>query len=167
MFGYDTGIIDGALPFIRQSFDLPALDFELVVSALLAGAFVGAAAAGGFAQRWGRRTSIMLAGVIEIVGADVSAVAPGIGVLIAGRVLVGVAIGATSVVCPLYIAELAPAGRRGGLVAVYQLALTIGIFLSVLIAELFEPFDAVAGVERTTGRGGGGASCRNARDGRA
>jgi sugar porter (SP) family MFS transporter len=88
---------------------------------------IGAASAGGAADALGRRVTLTSAGIVFGIGALVSALAPNVGVLIAGRFLVGLAIGLSSVVAPLYISESAPPESRGGLVSLYQFAITIGI----------------------------------------
>ncbi len=137
LFGYDTGVISGAILFIKEDFNLSPSMQELVVSAVLAGAIIGAAAAGTLADRFGRRKVIVVAAAIFAVGALGTAVAPSVGTLIAGRIVVGVAIGAASFVAPLFIAELAPARYRGRLVSVNQLALTSGIVIAYLVDYAF------------------------------
>src|SRR5919197_1298352 len=106
LFGYDTGVISGALLFVKRSFHLGPTGQSVVVSAVLVGAVIGAGA-----------TSI--------------------GVLIAGRAILGVAIGLSSSVVPVYIAEISPERRRGGFVALFQLAITVGIFLAYVVNYAF------------------------------
>jgi MFS transporter, SP family, galactose:H+ symporter len=133
LFGYDTGVISGAILFISKDFSLDTRLQEFTISVVLIGAIVGSAIAGSIADRFGRRTTLLAAGVIFAIGALVSAFAPAIGVLLGARLVVGFAIGLCSVVAPLYISEVAPADVRGGLVSLYQFAITIGIFAAFLI----------------------------------
>jgi sugar porter (SP) family MFS transporter len=91
---------------------------------------VGALVAGVLADRFGRRSTILIAALTFSVGALVEAVAPGSGILVAGRLIVGFGVGVASVAAPLYAAESAPTHVRGRLVSLYQMAITIGIFIA-------------------------------------
>ncbi len=137
LFGYDTGVISGASQFLAERFDLGDQALEVVVSAVLAGAIVGALLAGQLVGRIGRRRTIMLAAVLFVAGALGSALAPSDEVLLIARVGLGVAIGITSLAVPLYISESAPAANRGALVALFQLAVTVGILVATLVDEAF------------------------------
>jgi sugar porter (SP) family MFS transporter len=137
LFGYDTGVISGALVFLKRDFALSTFAQELVTSAVLAGALIGAAFAGGLADRFGRRRLIGVAGSLYVIGSIGAALAPDATLLAAMRLVIGVAIGVTSVVVPLYLAEVSPSAQRGALVTTYQLAITIGIFSADLIGEAF------------------------------
>ncbi len=137
LFGYDTGVIAGASQFIAQEFDLGDSALEIVISAVLVGAIIGALAAGKLAERLGRRRAILVASVLFVVGAGASALAPSAEVLIGARVVVGIAIGITSVAVPLYIGETAPAANRGAMVTLFQLAVTVGILVATLVDEAF------------------------------
>lgn len=137
LFGYDTGVIGGAQLFIQKDFHLSSLSDELLVSCVLIGAIVGSLVAGWLVARAGRKVAIMTSGLLFVVGSIAAAAAPGAGFLDAARIVVGVAIGIVSVAAPLYVAEMAPADRRGSLVAIYQLAITIGIFAAYLVDEAF------------------------------
>jgi sugar porter (SP) family MFS transporter len=133
LFGYDTGVISGAILFITKEFALPTRLQEFTISVVLVGCIAGAAVSGSIADRIGRRWTLFLAGVVFIAGALLSAFAPGEGVLLAARLIVGIGIGFSSVVAPLYISEVAPAGVRGALVSLYQFAITVGILGAYLI----------------------------------
>jgi sugar porter (SP) family MFS transporter len=133
LFGYDTGVISGALLFLRTAFQLSPLMLGVVTSTALAGAALGAAFAGRLADRFGRRPILLLTSLIFAAGAAVSALGPDIALLLAGRLLVGVGIGGASMLTPLYLAEIAPAKERGALVSFNQLAVTLGILGSYLI----------------------------------
>ncbi|HMC39363.1 MAG TPA: sugar porter family MFS transporter [Acidimicrobiales bacterium] len=138
LFGYDTGVISGALLFIKGQFGgLSAFYQGAVVSGLLLGAAVGALGGGWSADRFGRkRTAVAVAGLF-IVGIVVILLAPSVWILIAGRFIVGVGVGAASNTVPLYISEIAPARARGRLVSVNQLMLTIGIVVAYLVDYAF------------------------------
>ena len=133
LFGYDTGVISGALLFVRVAFHLSHLMQGVVTSIALAGAAGGAAVAGTLADRFGRRPILLVTATIFVCGALVSALAVNLPMLSAGRLLVGVGIGGASMLTPLYLAEIAPADHRGALVSFNQLAVTSGILVSYLV----------------------------------
>ena len=133
LFGYDTGVISGALLFLRQTFHLSSLIQGVVTSIALAGAAGGAAFAGPLADRFGRRPILLATATVFVAGAMVSALAGSLVQLLAGRLLVGVGIGGASMLTPLYLAEIAPARERGALVSFNELAVTLGILASYLI----------------------------------
>lgn len=138
LFGYDTGVIAGALLFIKTDFELGSFAQGLVVAAVPIGAVVGAAVAGPAADNYGRRLMILLAAAVFIIGALVSAAAPGVEVLVIARVVIGVAIGLASAAAPVYISEMAPPESRGRLVSFFQLAVTIGILVAYLVGLAFD-----------------------------
>jgi len=133
LFGYDTGVISGAVLFIRQDFALSDFTVGLVVSAVLIGAVIGAAIGGDVSDHFGRRKVIIAAAVIFALGAVGTATVPDVTLLILGRIAVGIAIGIASEVTPLYISEMSPSRMRGSLVSLNQLAITIGIVISYLV----------------------------------
>jgi SP family galactose:H+ symporter-like MFS transporter len=137
LFGYDTGVISGAILFIREQFSLSAAMEEVVVSSVLVGAVVGAGLGGALTGRFGRRGMIILAGAIFTASALGTALAPTVSWLIAARIVSGVAIGIASFISPMYIAELVPAKNRGSLVAVNMLAITTGIVIAYLVDYVF------------------------------
>lgn len=139
LFGYDTGVISGAILFIRDAFILSSTAQEIVVSAVLIGAVIGAAISGFLADKYGRRIMVILASIIFGLGAIFTALTPDVYTLIAGRIGVGIAIGMASFIAPLYIAEVAPVNIRGALVSLNQLAITVGIVISYLIDFVFAP----------------------------
>lgn len=132
LYGYDMGIIAAALIFVRSTFSLSTQMESLVVSVVTAGAMIGAVAGGTLADRLGRRTILVWGGVIFIAGSFLAPFAPNVFTLIAARLLLGIAVGFTSVTAPIYVAELAPPQSRGKLIGLYQFALTIGIALADL-----------------------------------
>jgi SP family galactose:H+ symporter-like MFS transporter len=133
LFGYDTGVISGAILFIAKDFALPTKLQEFTISVVLIGCMGGALVGGWFADRIGRRWTLFVAGIVFIAGALVSAFTPGEGILLAGRFIVGIGIGFSSVVAPLYISEVAPSGVRGALVSLYQFAITVGILTAYIV----------------------------------
>ncbi|MBD3426902.1 MAG: sugar porter family MFS transporter [Candidatus Omnitrophica bacterium] len=133
LFGYDTGVISGAILFIKDQFALTPAREELVVSAVLVGAIIGAALSGQVSDTFGRKRVIIATAVIFTLGSIVTAMAPGVSLLIAGRLVIGVAIGIASFAVPLYISEISPARARGALVSLNQLAITVGIVLSYVV----------------------------------
>jgi sugar porter (SP) family MFS transporter len=137
LFGYDIGVISGAILFIKKQFSLSAGMEEIVVSSVLLGCIAGALVGGSLADRYGRRRLLLVAAGIFIAGAVVSALSPTMAWLVAARVVVGCAIGTASFVAPLYISEIAPVAIRGKLVSLNQLAITCGIVVSYGIDYAF------------------------------
>jgi len=130
LFGYDQGVISGALNGIEEDFDPSTLVIEIITSWVTLGAMVGALLAGVLADRLGRRFTLMLAAGIFVVGTLLEALAPGTVVLVIGRLVLGAGVGIASVAGPLYGAENAAARDRGRMVSLYQMAVTVGIFLA-------------------------------------
>ena len=135
LFGYDQGVIAGALQGIQHSFNASTTLTEIITSWVTLGALFGALVAGALADRLGRRVTILLAAALFTVGAVLEAVAPGTVVLVIGRLVVGFGVGVASVAAPLYAAEQAPTHLRGRFVSIYQLAITIGIFVAYLVDQ--------------------------------
>jgi SP family sugar:H+ symporter-like MFS transporter len=133
LFGYDTGVIAGALLYINKDLGLTPTLQGVVVSSLLVGAMVGAIVAGPLADAIGRRRLVLIAAVTFIVGAIGSAVAPSASVLILFRVVLGLAVGAASVIVPLYLAELAPTKIRGAIASLNQLMIVTGILVAYIV----------------------------------
>ncbi len=138
LFGYDQGVIAGALKGIGRSFDVGDGAKEIITSWVTLGAMIAALAAGMAADRFGRRPVLLAAGLLFIVGAGVQALTPGVEILVLGRLVTGFGIGFASVIAPLYAAEMAPARIRGRIVSSYQLAITFGIFLAYLVSDLLD-----------------------------
>jgi sugar porter (SP) family MFS transporter len=133
LFGYDTGVISGALLFIPNDFKLSPFLQGAIVAGLLLGAMIGAAAAGRLADAWGRRRLIMAAAVVFTGGAILAAVAPTVWVLIAARIIIGLGVGSAALVVPLYLAEIAPAGIRGAVTSLNQLMIVGGILVAFIV----------------------------------
>lgn len=133
LFGYDTGVISSALPFLKTEFQLSSLLQGVLTSIALGGAALGAIVAGVLADRYGRKPVILVVAAIFFVGGIVSAVATALPVLMFGRLLVGIGIGVSSMLTPLYLAETSPPAERGALVSLNQLMITVGILVSYLV----------------------------------
>ncbi|GLT34226.1 hypothetical protein SLA2020_087520 [Shorea laevis] len=140
LFGYDTGVISGALLYIKDEFEAvnnSSFLQETIVSMALVGAMFGAAVGGWMNDAYGRKKATLIADVVFTAGAVVMASAPDPYVLILGRFLVGLGVGVASVTAPVYIAEASPSEVRGGLVSTNVLMITGGQFLSYLINFAF------------------------------
>ncbi|KAI9122424.1 hypothetical protein K1719_006264 [Acacia pycnantha] len=140
LFGYDTGVISGALLYIRDDFkavDRETWLQEAIVSMALAGAIVGAAVGGWINDRFGRKKAILLADFLFFVGSVIMAAATGPAILLVGRVFVGLGVGMASMASPLYISEASPTRVRGALVSLNGFLITGGQFLSYVINLAF------------------------------
>ncbi|PPH02173.1 MFS transporter [Rathayibacter sp. AY1F6] len=126
LFGYDTGVINGALEPMSAELSLTALTEGVVTSSLLFAAAIGAISGGRLADALGRRTTIRLLAVLFLVGALVCVVAPGFGVMVLGRAVLGLAVGGASVVVPIYLSEISPSEIRGSLAGRNELMIVIG-----------------------------------------
>jgi sugar porter (SP) family MFS transporter len=127
LFGFDTAVINGALPFLRLEFQLSDVEVEIVAGILLVGCIAGAASAGWVSDRLGRRRALIVSAIAFALASVASAIPTGLGALCAARFAAGVAIGLASVLGPMYIAEVSPPAIRGRLVSVNQLAIVTGI----------------------------------------
>lgn len=132
LFGFDTGVISGAIPFFQKDFGIDNNMIELITSAGLLGAILGALFCGRLTDRLGRKKVILASAVIFAVGAIWSGVAVDAWNLVLARLFLGIAIGVSSFAVPLYIAEISPAKVRGMLVSMFQLMVTIGVLVSYL-----------------------------------
>jgi len=138
LFGFDTGVINVALPAIREQFALTPSQESNVVSAVLFGAMFGPFLSGFLTDILGRKKINIIASIVFVLGSIVAAIATSPGMLIFGRLLLGLAIGIVAATVPLYLAELSPKEKRGQMVTYFQLAITLGILLSYLVGYIFE-----------------------------
>jgi len=136
LFGYDTGIISSALLFLSRDFGLSPREQEVVVSAILVGAMVGALGGGALSNRFGRRRIVMAVAVVFAVGAVGAALAPGTASLVAARFVLGLSVGGASAMVPVYIAEMAPPRIRGRLMVLFQLMVAIGQLIAYVCGYL-------------------------------
>lgn len=137
LFGYDTGVVSGAMIRVREWFGLDSTWQELIVSVTIAAAAIAAALGGPFSDLLGRRITVLIASIVFTVGAVVMGVAPDEWVLLIGRIVVGFGIGFAAMAVPLYIAESAPAEMRGKLVVVNNLFITGGQFVATVVDGVF------------------------------
>lgn len=133
LLGYNTAVISGALPSIHLTWKLGPAIHSLIVSGLLIGAILGAFVGGRLADDLGRRDVIMATAAIFALGTFLCGLAPSPGYLVGGRLIVGFAVGVVSVAVPLYLAEISPDHRRGAIVGLYQLAITLGILFAYVV----------------------------------
>ena len=137
MFGLDIGVISGATQFIQKDFGISDHVIEWIVSAMMLGAALGAAGAGWMSAALGRKRSLILGALLFVGGSVLCAFAWSPATLILARVVLGLAIGIASFTAPLYLAEVAPEYIRGAMVSLYQLMITIGIFVAFLSDTAF------------------------------
>lgn len=137
MFGMDIGVISGAQHFIQQDFRVSDTVLERIVSWMMLGAAAGAIGAGWISATLGRKKSLLLGSLIFVGGSVLCGVAWSIDVLLTGRLILGISIGVLSFTAPLYLAEIAPENIRGSMVSLYQLMITIGVFLAFLSDTAF------------------------------
>ena len=132
LFGFDTAVIAGATRALRDAYGLSPAMLGFTVSSALWGTVLGSILAGGPADRFGRRASLHWLAVFYVVSALGCAFSPDYPWLIGFRVIGGLAIGASSVIGPMYIAEISPAEKRGRLVGLFQLNVVLGILTAYL-----------------------------------
>jgi sugar porter (SP) family MFS transporter len=154
LFGFDIGIVAGALPFIQKTFNIVTSsnisyllfgmipvsgDFisGYIVASVPGGALIGAMLSAKFARVLGRKYTIILTAAMFFTGAAMACTAENVSFLILSRAIMGFAVGVSATVVPMYIAEVAPAEIRGAAVFLYQMAITVGIFLSAVISYIF------------------------------
>ncbi|MFQ3545340.1 sugar porter family MFS transporter [Halobacillus rhizosphaerae] len=141
LYGYDTGVISGALLYIPDDIPLTSFMKGLVVSSLLIGAIAGAGMSGYVSDRFGRRKVVFSIALVYLIGSFTLAFSPNAVVLIIGRVILGLAVGGSTAIVPVYLSEMAPTRSRGALASLNQLMITIGILLAYLVNYAFAPID--------------------------
>lgn len=139
LFGYDTGVMSGALLYISPEFGMSAAEEGRVTAMLLVGAAIGALLGGRVADWWGRRMTLLVNGVIFCAGSIWCALAGSVAELATARTFLGVAVGAVSIVVPMYIAEKVPAAVRGRMVSLNTLMIVVGQLLAYLVNSLLAP----------------------------
>lgn len=138
LFGFDTAIISGAIPYITSYFNLNAYMLGWTVSSILIGCASGALLAGLFADKYGRRACLILCALLFAVSGIGVSLSNQLYLFITFRLIGGLGVGAAAMVSPMYIAEIAPAKLRGQLVAFYQMAIVIGILLAYFSNYFFD-----------------------------
>lgn len=132
LFGYDSGMINGAMAYMQQDFQLTPLTEGMVTSSLLLGAAVGSLACGKLSDRVGRRRSILFLAVLFFFGAAACVVMPDATSMMMARFVLGLAVGGASVTVPTFLAEMAPASQRGRIVTRNELMIVLGVTLAFL-----------------------------------
>ncbi|WP_138444554.1 sugar porter family MFS transporter [Sinomonas susongensis] len=149
LFGYDTGVINGALSPMSTELGLTPITEGVVTSSLVFAAAIGAIFGGRLSDAWGRRKTIILLAVLFFAGTLAVVITPNFGVLVVGRILLGLAVGGASTVVPVFLAELAPFEIRGSLAGRNELAIVIGQLAAFVVnAVIGNVFGSVAGVWR-------------------
>lgn len=133
LFGYDTGVVNGALEPLSDDFGLTPLSEGLVVASLMVGAAFGAVFGGRIADAWGRRRTILLLAVIFVIGTLACVLAPGAAFLISARFVLGIAVGGASATVPVYLGEMAPSEKRGSFVTRNELMIVAGQLAAFVI----------------------------------
>ena len=145
LFGFDSGVINGTVDALSHAFGTRAATTGFAVASVLLGCAVGAFVAGTVADRHGRRPTMLLNAVLFLVSAVATGLAGSAGFFIASRLAGGVAIGAASVLAPMYIAEVAPSHLRGRLASLQQMAIVLGLFGAFLSNDVIAQVAGGAG----------------------
>ncbi|WP_438479271.1 sugar porter family MFS transporter [Oleiharenicola lentus] len=138
LFGYDTAVINGANQYLKAYFQLTPFQEGIAGASAILGCIPGAMFAGFLSDRFGRRRVLFLCAILYGVSAVWSAVPGSFIEFLIARFVGGLGIGASSMVCPVYIAELAPAARRGRLGSLFQFGIVLGIFLTLFVNALIQ-----------------------------
>lgn len=139
LYGYDIGVISGALLFVQKTIPMTDTQIGVIVGAVLTGGLVGTLITGPLADRWGRRSMILMACIIFGIGIITIIFSASFISLLLARLLLGIAVGVVAVAVPLYLTEVAPADIRGRSMTIFQLLLTFGILLAYFVDLLFTP----------------------------
>ena len=137
LYGYDNGVISGALLFVNDDIPLNSFTEGLVVASMLVGAIIGSGGSGPLSDRIGRRRLVLIIAIVYIVGSLILAVAQNMPMLVVGRLVIGLAVGGSMATVPVYLSEMAPTAYRGSLGSLNQLMITIGILAAYLVNYAF------------------------------
>lgn len=130
LFGYDTAIISGTIGLVKTQYNLSAVMEGWYVSSALVGTILGVSVAGILSDKFGRKNMLLMSGIFFALSAIGCAMSGSFNGLVVYRLIGGMGVGVASMLSPLYISEIAPAKNRGRLVALYQLAITLGILVA-------------------------------------
>src|SRR3954451_40017 len=133
LFGYDTGVANGAEGPMQAELGLSDLQLGVVISSLVFAAAIGALIGGKISDAIGRRTTIIVLAVMFFVGVLVAVLSPNFAILVAGRIILGLAVGGASTVVPVFLAELAPFEIRGSITGRNELAIVVGQFAAFVV----------------------------------
>lgn len=149
LFGYDTAVISGTISSITEQFGLDSIEQGWYVGCALVGSIIGVLFAGTLSDYIGRKKTMLIASILFFFSALCCAASSGFGQLVCFRIAGGIGIGIVSIVSPIYISEVSPANRRGTLVSLYQLAVTVGFLAAYLVNFCIQ--DAAANSEHGSG----------------
>eukprot|EP01043_Picozoa_sp_COSAG02_P045944 COSAG02_NODE_4251_length_5585_cov_4.672986_4_plen_631_part_00 len=141
LFGYDTGVVSGAMLLLVKEFEFSSKQQELIVSVTLVGCITSACFSSVATTKLGRQPVILFASMVFIAGSAILCTAENFEMLLVGRAVVGIAVGLASMAVPMYIAEAAPPEKRGTLVTVNNVFVTGGQFIACIIDALFSKVD--------------------------
>ncbi|XP_031258394.1 probable polyol transporter 6 [Pistacia vera] len=133
LLGYDTGVMSGAVLYIKDYMKINSVKVEILVGSLNVCSLIGSLLSGKTSDLIGRRYTIVLAAMTFLVGAIVMGLAPNYGILLAGRLLAGVAVGYALMIAPLYTSEIAPPSKRGFLTSLPEFFIVMGILLGYIV----------------------------------
>jgi MFS family permease len=139
LYGYDMGVISGALLFIKNTIPMTDEQIGLIVGAVLGGGLFGTLLAGPVGDYFGRRFLIGISAFIFLIGLVMILLAHSFLILLLARLLLGTAVGMVAVAVPLYVAEIVPSNDRGKYMTFFQLLLTFGIVLAYFVDLIFTP----------------------------
>lgn len=139
LYGYDIGVISGALLFIQDVIPMTDAQVGVIVGAVLGGGLIGTLLAGPVADNFGRRILIMLSSFVFMLGVSLILFSYSFFMILTARLLLGVGVGLISVAVPLYVAEIVPAKDRGKYMSFFQLLLTFGILMAYVVDLIFTP----------------------------
>jgi sugar porter (SP) family MFS transporter len=134
LFGYDISIISGAVIFMKQDFQLSTVELGFIMSSTQIGCIFGAMIGGFLSDRYGRKKALFFSAVLFTLSTIFTAGSPNLTVFNIFRLVGGLGIGLASIVCPMYIAEVAPSSIRGRLVTINQFAICIGLFSAIIVS---------------------------------
>jgi SP family arabinose:H+ symporter-like MFS transporter len=138
LFGYDTAVINGANSYLKAHLNLNPTQEGLAGASAILGCIPGAMYAGFLSDRFGRRKLLFLCAILYAVSGVLSAIPNTFGQFLAARIISGLGIGASSMICPVYIAEIAPEKWRGRLGSLFQLGIVAGIFITLFVNKLIQ-----------------------------
>lgn len=136
LYGYDTGVISGTLIEIGRDFDIGSGVKEVITASILVGAIVGAFSTGRVAHAIGRRRTIIVIAAIFLLGVVFAGISPSPVLLILSRLFLGLAVGGSMQTIPTYVAELAPAEKRGRFVTLFNCAIGVGVLAAAIVGVL-------------------------------
>jgi MFS transporter, SP family, arabinose:H+ symporter len=138
LFGYDTAVINGAISYLKEHMGLNSTQEGMAGASAILGCIPGAMAAGFLSDRFGRRNLLFVCAFLFAISGLLSAIPRTFGEFLAARFIGGLGIGASSMICPVYIAEIAPEKWRGRLGSLFQLGIVIGIFLTLFVNKVIQ-----------------------------